>query len=263
MRTRSDARRTLGPAAEPAHCGRPCAWAFDVLLALPLAVSLAAPAAAEDVAIRLRDDGRVDVRAKGAPLVSVLDRLANQTGMTVTYQGPPPRRTVSLEVYGANHFQAVMEVLDGLGVDYAVTTDAAGTRVLSLVVAGPTRSADAHQDPVDPSPLPADSTEPDPPALPTLPAPTDPADPGTDPAANANPADGPPQAEDPGAAGSASAGEAFSPLSGDFVPGGRATGQPPEWGQPEFVLPDPPDVTVLPDADSPESAPSPGTEPGR
>lgn len=215
--------------------------AFEVLRALSF-ILLVSPAAAEEFAVRIGDDGRVDVRVTAAPLASVLDRLASETGMTVAYQGPRPLWTVSLDVSGANHAQAVMDILQGLGLDYVVTTDPAGTRVRSLVVAESARSdARSRRDPAQSSPAP--SAEPEA----TLTTPADVAE-----AADAaDAAEAALETHDP-AASSTPAGEVFTPLPGDFIPGGRATGQPVEWGRPAFVLPDPlEDAGMTPDSGSP------------
>jgi hypothetical protein len=230
--------RALGLPAEPARTRRPRAGALDLAIALSLALP-AASAVAEEIAVRVRADGRVDVRVTAAPRVAVLDHLASQTGITMTYQGPAPRGTVSLEAYGANHAQAVLDVLEGLGVDYAATTNPPGTRILSLVVAGPAEPAGPHlgEPTIDPASTRADSGDPD------APAPTALSD-------EAEPAD------EPEAGGGASAGQELSPLPEDFVPGVRATGQPTEWGMPPFVLPDPADVTA-----NPARPPPPEVEP--
>jgi len=184
---------------------------------LPLLVALLPlPAAsAEDVAVRLRDDGRLDVRANAASVTAVLERLA-QTGMKLTYEGPPPCRTVTLAVSGADHAQAVLEVLDDLGVDYVVTLNPTGTRILTAIVAETPRRPRAQQKAE--APLPADSESDVPPAPPEVTQ----------------------QAADSGADASSDPTAGFPLLPGDFVPGGRATGQTTEWGMPPFVLPDPP-----------------------
>ncbi len=206
-------------------------------LALLLAL-IAESALAEDVAVRVREDGRVDVRVRAAPLTAVLDRLGSQTGMKVTYGKPLPRRVVSLAVSGSDHAQAVLELLEGVGVDYAVTTNSEGTRILSVVVAdrvepGPSSPGDAKQG-EESAPTPLDDA-------------MEPADAG-----------------DVGDAGSnASSAEGFPLLPGDFIPGSRATGQTTEWGMPEFVLPEP-SPSPSPNASNgaePRPAPTPGADP--
>jgi hypothetical protein len=192
-------------------------------------------AGAEEVGVRVRDDGRVDVRATAAPLVSVLGRLAALTEMTVAYQGPPPGRLVTLEISSASQAEAVRDVLESSGADYAASTDPSGTRVLTLVVADtpvggqPDPEAVASEPPPAPDAMPPDTT---PPALP--PDTTTPHT--TPPDATA------PDASEVGRSDSdgQTSTEGFPLLPGTFVPGVRATGQTTEWGVPDFVLPDPP-----------------------
>jgi hypothetical protein len=192
-----------------------------LLLVLTL---LTVPAvSAEQIAVRVRDDGRVDLRVTAAPLVSVLERLAGQGEMKLAYQGTPPQRLVTLEVYAGSQAEAVLDVLAGLGVDYAVSTNLAGTRVLSLVV--------------------ADTTEQ--PTSPAGPDSTDPGDESQPPPSPESTEPGSSEVERGGSPSSASPEAGFPLLAGDFVPGGRANGQTTEWGMPPFVLPDPPDAAPV------------------
>jgi hypothetical protein len=212
---------------------------------LPLALTLLtfSAAGAEEVGVRVRDDGRVDVRATAAPLASVLGRLAALTEMTVAYQGPPPGRLVTLEISAACQAEAVRDVLERSGADYAASTDSSGTRVLTLVVADtpvggqPDPEKVASEPPPAPDAIPPDTT---PPALP--------------------PDTTPPDASEVGSSDSdgQTSAEGFPLLPGTFVPGVRATGQTTEWGVPDFVLPDPPG----PKASAPAGALAP-SEPDR
>lgn len=95
---------------------------------------LAAPAAAE-VAVRLAD-GQVELVAKTAPLSEVLDRLARQTGMKVVYEGPAPRQLVTVTLRGRSPAETVLSLLEGLGLNFALVADPAGSRVQTLLVAG-------------------------------------------------------------------------------------------------------------------------------
>jgi hypothetical protein len=211
-----------------------------LLLALTLLV--VSVASADDVAVRVRDNGRVDVRVTSAPLALVLDRLASQTGINLTYEGSPPERLVTLEVYGASQALAVLDILERLGLDYAVTTNPAGTRILSLVVADAARVVEDHPDLAMAKPAPppnADSMQP-----------------GGEPVRDHEPESGaepqvasePEPGAEPQAAGELDPGGApgprqnMTPLPDDFVPGVRATGQASAEGMPLFVLPDPPDL---------------------
>jgi hypothetical protein len=98
------------------------------------AVLLAGSASAE-VQVHLTN-GRIDLKATGAPLSEVLDRLAKQTGMKVTYDGAPQRVPVNLTLADRTPAQAVLGVLDGLGLNYALRMDVSGTRVEALMIAG-------------------------------------------------------------------------------------------------------------------------------
>jgi hypothetical protein len=97
---------------------------------------LLAGSARAEVQVALRD-GRVDVAARSAPLSEVLDQLGKQTRMEVTYDGAPPRQLVTATVEAATPAQAVLAVLEGLAVNYALQLDASGREVRSLLVIAP------------------------------------------------------------------------------------------------------------------------------
>jgi hypothetical protein len=101
---------------------------------LALFVALGPPLRA-DVTVRIAG-GRVDIIASAAPLSEVLDRLARQTGMKVVYDGTAPRQLVSVSLVGRLPVEAVHDLLDGQGVNYAVLGDATGTGVQTLLMTG-------------------------------------------------------------------------------------------------------------------------------
>ena len=208
---------------------------------LPLALSLMAVAAAsgQEVAVRVREKGRVDVRATAAPLASVLGRLATLTDMTVAYLGPPPGRLASLEISAASQADAVLDVLHRFGADFAVSMDSAGTRILTVVVGeAPTGThPDAVALTLEPPPVP-EETPPDtaPPGATAPDASSDETPPETPPP---DPSPATTERGSPESEGHTTT-EGFPVLPGTFVPGARATGQTTEWGVPPFVLPDPP-----------------------
>jgi hypothetical protein len=111
---------------------------------------LLAGSARAEVQVALRD-GRVDVAARSAPLSEVLDRLGQQTRMEVTYDGAPPRQLVTATVEAATPAQAVLAVLEGLGVNYALQLDASGREVRSLLVIAP-KTGSAPARPAAPAP---------------------------------------------------------------------------------------------------------------
>jgi hypothetical protein len=98
-------------------------------------VFLGASAAGAEVMVRVSGD-RVDVRATAAPLADVLDRLARQTGMAVVYEAPPPRQLVTIAFEGRSPTEAVLSLLEGQGLNYALVADPTGRRVATLVLSG-------------------------------------------------------------------------------------------------------------------------------
>jgi hypothetical protein len=111
---------------------------------------LAAAASSEQVDLRPTQAGRVSLKVTASPLSEVLDRLARQTGMKVVYDGAPPRTVVRYrQVEDVTPAEAVANVLEGLGVSYALRLDATGAKVDTLLVLSATKSGPA------PSPRPA------------------------------------------------------------------------------------------------------------
>jgi len=95
-----------------------------------------------EVDVRATAAGRVSLKVNAAPLSEVLDRLARQTGMKVVYDGVPPRALVrGREVENVTPAEAVADVLEGLGVSYALRLDATGAKVDTLLILGPARSS--------------------------------------------------------------------------------------------------------------------------
>jgi len=103
--------------------------------AASLLVGLVAAPASAEVAVRVTG-GRVDLTATAAPVAEVLDRLARQTGMKVVYEGPAPRQLVTVSIHGRTPAETILAVFEGLGLNYAMTADATGTSVQTLMVAG-------------------------------------------------------------------------------------------------------------------------------
>ncbi len=100
---------------------------------LTLAVVLAARFGATQTEVRRVGD-TLDVRATAAPVSEVLDRIARETGMKVTYDGPPPRARVSVTLAGVTPAQAVLRVLEGQGLNYALRMDARAVRIEALLM---------------------------------------------------------------------------------------------------------------------------------
>ena len=117
---------------------------------------LAASAFAGEVDVRGTAAGRVSLRVTAAPLSEVLDRLARQTGMKVVYDGAPPRAVVrGRQVEDATVADAVADVLEGLGVSYALRLDATGLKVDTLLVLGAVRGSSSSSPSSSPAPRPA------------------------------------------------------------------------------------------------------------
>ena len=95
-----------------------------------------APMARAEVVVRVSQE-RVDVTATAAPLADVLDQLARQTGMEIVYDGKPPRQKITLALQGRSAAEAVQGILEGQGLNYALVADPTGTRVQTLLLAGP------------------------------------------------------------------------------------------------------------------------------
>ena|SRR5579862_1783499 len=83
------------------------------------------------IEVRAASPGRIDVSAQAAPLSQVLDRVSEQTGMKVP--APPPLSIlVSAEIKDQTPVQAVLRILEGLGLSYAMRVDPAGNQVEAL-----------------------------------------------------------------------------------------------------------------------------------
>jgi hypothetical protein len=103
---------------------------------------LAATAFPDEVDLRATQAGRVSLKVGAAPLSEVLDRLARQTGMKVIYDGAPPRTLVrGRQIEDVTPAEALADVLEGLGVSYALRLDATGAKVDTLLVLSATKSA--------------------------------------------------------------------------------------------------------------------------
>lgn len=79
---------------------------------------------------------RVSVRAVSAPVAEILERLARATGMRVVYDGPVPRQILTATLEARAPAAAVLSVLEGLGLNYALVMDRSGARVDQLLILG-------------------------------------------------------------------------------------------------------------------------------
>jgi hypothetical protein len=107
----------------------PLAW----LLATALALS--GDAGGSEPEIRAAG-GEVTIHARNLPLSQILDRLSQATGMDLTYEGARPTTPVTVSVEGISEAEAILKLMEGLGVSYVFRTDASGQRVDLLIVSG-------------------------------------------------------------------------------------------------------------------------------
>jgi hypothetical protein len=147
---------------------------------MTLLVLLAARAGAAQTEVRVVGD-KVHLRATGATISEVLDRLGRQTDMTVMYDGAPPRGRINLDRVGLTQPQAVLSVLEGQGLNYALRMDRSGTRVEQLLLVASTGAASAPAPPPRPEGPRLFQREPEPP----------------EPEEDAAPAEAPPPEENP------------------------------------------------------------------
>jgi hypothetical protein len=79
---------------------------------------------------------RLDVSARDAPLTQILDRIAEKTGMLVEYGESRPSRTVTATLQGLSPAEAVLAILEGQRLNYALVMDRDGVRVAKLLLLG-------------------------------------------------------------------------------------------------------------------------------
>lgn len=122
-----------------------------VALSAVMAAALAPRPGGTETEVRQVGD-RVNVHVTASPVSEVLDRLARETGMKVTYDGPPPRARISLNLSGVTPAQAVLSVLEGQGLNYALRMDPTAKRVetLLMVAGGPGSAATSAPRPPPP-----------------------------------------------------------------------------------------------------------------
>lgn len=112
-----------------------------------------AEASAAESTVTVSSDGVIIV-ARATPVSEVLDRLARQTGMKVTYDGGTPRTLVTTRIERATPAEAVLAVLEGLGLAYALQTDPTGSRVETLLMMGQASSVASPPRAAAPPPVP-------------------------------------------------------------------------------------------------------------
>ena len=108
------------------------------MLGLVLAVGLLGTTARADVKVSLKA-GRMDILATKATVKEILDRVASVTGMKVIYDGPVPAKTITKSVPNRTPADALLGILEGEGINFAVILNPAGTQVETLLVTGPAK----------------------------------------------------------------------------------------------------------------------------
>jgi hypothetical protein len=104
---------------------------LSVLFVLVLA---ARSSGATGVEVRL-SSGRVDLKLPGASLSEVLDRLASELGFKLVREDGAPNPFIpALEFKHRTPLETVLGVLEGQGLNYAITMDDSGVGVESLVL---------------------------------------------------------------------------------------------------------------------------------
>jgi hypothetical protein len=103
-------------------------WILASLLSL-----LALQTARADLDIEAKN-GMLTVRARGVPLAQLLDRLSHETGMKLTYDGRRPSQLMTVTIERSSESAALLQILEGLGLNYALEMDATGRRVETLVI---------------------------------------------------------------------------------------------------------------------------------
>ena len=121
---------------------------------IPAAVALLllASTSAHSGTVEVRStEGGLDVRADAAPLADVLERISRQTGMKVVYDGAPTRTPVTATLERASAVEAVLSLLEGQGVSYALIMDPSGTKVETLMLVAPSSGGVARSTPAAPA----------------------------------------------------------------------------------------------------------------
>ena len=112
-----------------------------LVTAVCLTAALGAAAGPPEVSV---DGLEVRILADGSRLDELLAALSEATGMQVSYEASPPDVSVTAQLHAPSHAEAVIRLLDGLAVSYAVQLDASGERVTRLWIAGDGRKPRAR-----------------------------------------------------------------------------------------------------------------------
>jgi hypothetical protein len=100
------------------------------------------------------------IRAQRAPLARVLEVLASEGGLVVTYDGPPPEQLVTVSTSAPTVEAALGALLTPAHLRYALARDPETRRVRTVVIVN--RANPVFPRPARPTPSPTAVTHPDP-----------------------------------------------------------------------------------------------------
>lgn len=104
-----------------------------LIFAISVVLSVGAGDGSGELQVR-KEGAAVFVQGSQVALSEVLDRLASATGMTVIYDGPPPRQLVTAHIEGRSEVEAVQALFEGQAINYALTLDPSGVHVELLIL---------------------------------------------------------------------------------------------------------------------------------
>jgi hypothetical protein len=80
------------------------------------------------------DGGRVSIHAESTPLAEILGRFAKATGAEIVFESTQPRQILSVGIEADSEVDALVRLLEGQGVNYAVRLDPTGREIEMLVI---------------------------------------------------------------------------------------------------------------------------------
>lgn len=120
-------------------------------VALGLLATLACTGSAvAEMSVSRTADGGVSVRADEASLEDVLSAFSRATGLEVVYDGPAPRHSITARLDDVSSTRALMRLLEGTGLAYALESDASGRQAETLLVTTATTSTPARRQAPEP-----------------------------------------------------------------------------------------------------------------
>ena len=148
----------------------------------------------------------VGVKVTDASLFDIVDALGRAAGFKVAYEGARPTRMLyAVDVTSASVPQALVRLLEGQNINYAMLLDRTGTKVTSLMIVGAVKTTATGATGVGAAARPRAFTPPRSPRVELPPVDDEPAEatpeevpaPEPDPAASPDPAKGPARPEPP------------------------------------------------------------------